>query len=149
MINARTCSPLLILLAAFGCAASQSQVDLPSNFYPEGDYQHNITGLTFPKNVGRYKRIHVSTYDTESHNVSGHYELRAPLLGVATVYHYPAAADGSFPTYSEIYTEFEAAKREIFLIHESATFVSESEKQTIRRVHDAVIHEMERLRDQA
>jgi hypothetical protein len=73
----------------------------------------------------------VSRYDTEFNNVSGHYELEGPVWGIATVYHYPAAADGSFPTYSEISLEFETAKRDIALAHEGAILISESKNQVI------------------
>jgi hypothetical protein len=131
LINPRTRASLLGLLAALGCATPHVQENLPLDFYPEGDYQHVITGLTFPTEIGWYKRTRVSRYDTEFYNVSGHYELEGPPWGIATVYHYPAAADGSFPTYSEIYSEFEAAKRDLLLTRESATLISESDSQAM------------------
>jgi hypothetical protein len=131
MMNWQTCGSLLGLLAALGCATPPAQEGLPLDFYPEGNYQHVITGLTYPTEVGWYKRIRVTSYDTGFYNVSGHYELQGPPRGIATVYHYPAAADGSFQTYSEIYSEFEAAKRDILLTHESAILNSESDTQVM------------------
>ena len=60
---------LLGLLAVFGCATGESPSASKGTFYPDGDYEHVVTGLTFPKAIGAFKRTHVSRYDTSS--VSG------------------------------------------------------------------------------
>jgi hypothetical protein len=115
------------LIAVLGCSTPQTASFSPTTFTPQGDYQHVITGLKFPREVGRYERHHVSRYDQEFHNVSGHYELRAPNWGIATIYHYPASGDGSFPTYAELESKFEEAKRDIAFTRSGATLVSEAE----------------------
>jgi hypothetical protein len=129
----RTLLGLVTILVA-ACTAPvpppQAEPPGPRREQPAGTYRHVATGLELPETLGPYTRTHVTVYDADGFDVSGHYALEGPLRGIATVYHYPATVDGSPPGDAVVLEHFESLKRDLIRVRESATWISESDVVT-------------------
>ena len=106
---------LVVLLLAVGCVSPNADDEpfQPRKVRPAGPYLHAYTELVFPERSGLFERAYVTEYDPGRANVSGHYSSPASLPSIATVYHYPATAEGSAPSAEEFLAHFEQTKADV------------------------------------
>jgi hypothetical protein len=101
---------LVSLLALFAACVSPTG---PRRIEESGPYSHVVTELGFPERVGVFRRTHVTEYDPDGYNASGHYQSPRTLLITATVYHYPANQTASPPAGDEFNNHFRQVVSEI------------------------------------
>jgi len=116
----RALSVAVATILSAACTSSPESASGPDpwsgvrEFAPTGPYAHRLTGLVLPEQVGQFERTHVSHYDPEGFNISGHYRI-AEHRTIATIYHYPGTANGSLLTLEQLAEHFESAKRDVYL----------------------------------
>ena len=119
--------------AALGCASPSTKAQQPlpgrSEIAVQGTYFHVVTKLEFPEAIGPFYRTVVRRWDPGAFNVSGHYRLGNPHRAIATVYHYPATADGSVPTNETVAQHFRSVQQEMMLETPSLYLLEEAPYQ--------------------
>ena len=119
--------------AALGCASPSTKTQQPSSSRAEiavqGTYLHVVSQLEFPEAIGPFDRTVVRRWDPGAFNVSAHYRLANPHRAIATVYHYPATADGSAPTNEEVAQHFRSVQQEMMLETPSLYLLEEAPYQ--------------------
>jgi hypothetical protein len=136
---------IIISLFLFGCPGTVTRFSAPRSDYltepktihESGDFEHQTSGMVFPKDIDEFTRVKLTQYDIEGHNISVGYNSLNPKGNlICTVYVYPAppmtylnASDGAVTYLNKKYltNETERVKSEILKYHPDWIQVSEGE----------------------